>query len=87
MEEYDTGWQYSQGVADYAAETMAELGISGNGENDTHGDFDTARLQTLIEQTTPIFTEQGTPPAEGLTPEDFATNQFIDMSIAAPTAG
>ncbi|RBY83344.1 ABC transporter substrate-binding protein [Blastococcus sp. TF02A-26] len=83
VEEYDTGWQYSEGVADYAAETMAELGISGNGENDTHGDFDMERMQTLIEQTTPIFTEQGTPPAEGLTPEDVVTNQFIDMSIGA----
>ena len=83
VEEYDTGWQYSQGVADYSAQTMAELGISGNGEDDTHGNFDDARLQTLIEQTTPIFTEQGTPPAEGLTPQDIATNEFIDMSIGA----
>jgi hypothetical protein len=85
VEEYDTGWQYSQGVADYSVATMAELGISGNGENETHGDYDQARLQTLIEQTTPIFTEQGTPPVEGLTPDDIGTNQFIDMSIAAPT--
>ncbi|MGY1773178.1 ABC transporter substrate-binding protein [Blastococcus sp. SYSU D00813] len=83
VEQYDTGWQYSEGVAEYSATTMEELGISGNGENATHGDFDEARLQTLIEQTTPIFTEQGTPPAEGLTPADIATNEFIDMSIGA----
>jgi hypothetical protein len=85
VEEYDTGWQYSTGVAEYSAETMQELGISGNGNNDTHGDFDMDRLQTLIEQTTPIFAEQGTPVADGLTPEDFSTNQFIDMSIGADT--
>jgi hypothetical protein len=83
VEEYDTGWQYSAEVAEYSAETMAELGISGNGANDTHGDFDMDRMQTLIEQTTPIFTEQGSPPAEGLTPEDVVTNQFIDMSLGA----
>jgi hypothetical protein len=83
VEEYDTGWQYSAEVAEYSAETMAELGISGNGDNDTHGDFDMDRMQTLIEQTTPIFTEQGSPPAEGLTPEDVVTNQFIDMSLGA----
>jgi hypothetical protein len=65
---------------------MAELGISGNGDNATHGDFDMDRLQTLIEQTTPIFAEQGTPVADGLTPEDFATNQFIDVSIGAPVS-
>ncbi|WP_029433009.1 hypothetical protein [Blastococcus sp. URHD0036] len=85
VEEYDTGWQYSTGVAEYSAETMQELGISGNGDNETHGDFDMDRLQTLIEQTTPIFAEQGTPVADGLTPEDFATNQFIDTSIGADT--
>lgn len=83
VEQYDTGWQYSEGVAEYSATTMEELGISGNGEDSTHGNFDEARLQTLIEQTTPIFTDQGTPPAEGLTPQDIATNEFIDMSIGA----
>ncbi|GAB4079442.1 ABC transporter substrate-binding protein [Modestobacter muralis] len=80
--EYDTGWQYSEAVADYSAQTMAELEIVGNGTDGTHGSFDTDRLQTLIEQTTPIFTEQGTAPKAGLTPEDIATNEFLDTSIA-----
>ncbi|WP_222195008.1 ABC transporter substrate-binding protein [Modestobacter italicus] len=83
VEQYDTGWQYSLEVAEYAVQTMDELELAGNGPDDTHGNFDTERLQTLIEQTTPIFTEQGTPPADGLTPEDIATNEFIDMSIGA----
>jgi len=83
VEQYDTGWQYSLDVAEYAAQTMAELELVGNGPDDTHGNFDTDRLQTLIEQTTPIFTEQGTAPADGLTPEDIATNEFIDMSIGS----
>ena len=30
---------------------------------------------------TPIFTAQRQPPKEGLTPEDIATNEFIDTSI------
>jgi len=80
--EYDTGWQYSEAVAGYAASTMAELDIVGNGTDGTHGSFDTDRLQTLIEQTTPIFTEQGTAPKDGLTPADIATNEFLDTSIA-----
>ncbi|MCZ2839237.1 ABC transporter substrate-binding protein [Modestobacter sp. VKM Ac-2985] len=83
VEQYDTGWQYSMEVAEYGVQTMAELELVGNGPDDTHGNFDTERLQTLIEQTTPIFTEQGTPPAEGLTPEDIATNEFIDTSIGS----
>jgi hypothetical protein len=81
VEEYDTGWQYSQGVADYSVETQAELGLVGNGGDDTHGNFDTARVQTLIDQTTPIFTEQGTAPLAGITPDDLVTNEFIDTSI------
>jgi hypothetical protein len=81
VEQYDTGWVYSQGVADYAVQTQKELGLVGNGPDATHGNFDTARMQTLIDQVTPIFTEQGTAPKEGLTPDDVVTNQFIDMSI------
>jgi hypothetical protein len=81
VEEYDTGWVYSQGVADYSVQTQAELGLVGNGDDDTHGNLDPERVQTLIDQTTPIFTEQGTPPKDGITPDDLMTNEFIDMSI------
>ncbi|MPQ98347.1 ABC transporter substrate-binding protein [Modestobacter sp. I12A-02628] len=82
VEQYDTGWVYTQGVADYSVQTQAELGLVGNGPDDTHGNMDEARVQTLIDQTTPIFTEQGTAPADGITPADLVTNEFIDMSIS-----
>lgn len=81
VEEYDTGWVYGPEVAEYSVTTMEELGLVGNGPDDTHGNFDTERLENLIELATPIFTEQGTPPADGLTAEQLATNEFIDMSI------
>jgi hypothetical protein len=81
VEEYDTGWVYGQEVADYSVDTQRELGLVGNGPDDTHGNFDAERLNTLIELSTPIFTEQGTPPADGLTAEDISTNEFIDTSI------
>ncbi|SSC22288.1 NMT1/THI5 family, partial [Klenkia terrae] len=86
VEQYDTGWVYSQGVADYSVETQKDLGLVGNGPDDTHGNFDTDRVDTLIEQTTPIFTEQGTPPLDGLTADDLVTNQFIDDSIGVPAS-
>jgi hypothetical protein len=82
VEQFNTGWQYSEGVADYSVKTMKDLGLVGNGPDGTHGSFDTDRLKTLIEQTTPIFTDQGTAPKDGLTPEDIATNEFLDKSIA-----
>lgn len=81
VEEYDTGWVYGQEVADYSVTTQRELGLVGNGPDDTHGNFDTERLDNLIELATPIFTEQGTAPADGLTAEDISTNEFIDTSI------
>ena len=84
VQQYDTGWVYSQGVADYSVQTQQELGLVGNGPDGTHGNFDTDRVDTLIEQTTPIFTEQGTPPLDGITADGLVTNQFIDDSIGVP---
>ena len=70
-------------VADYSVETQKKLGLVGNGNDDTHGNFDLDRVQKLIDETTPIFTDQGTPPKAGLTPDALVTNQFIDTSISA----
>ncbi|MCA0145296.1 ABC transporter substrate-binding protein [Blastococcus sp. LR1] len=81
VEQYDTGWVYGAEVAEYSVETMRELGLVGNGPDETHGNFDMDRLSTLIELATPIFTEQGTPPADGFTAEQLATNEYIDDSI------
>lgn len=81
VEAYDTGWVYSQGVADYSAEIQSSLGLVSNGDNDTIGDFDEARIASLIEIDTPIFEGEQTPPLEGLTAADLFTNEFLDPSI------
>ncbi|MBR7193402.1 MULTISPECIES: nitrate ABC transporter substrate-binding protein [unclassified Gordonia (in: high G+C Gram-positive bacteria)] len=85
VEQYDTGWVYSQRNADYARETMADLNLVSNGTDTTIGNFDTARVARVMEVTGPIFTEQGTPAADGLTPEAIATNRFIDTSVGLPS--
>lgn len=84
VQQYDTGWVYSQRNADYARQTMADLKLVGNGPNGTLGDFDPARIDRIIKVTTPIFTEQGTAPVEGLTSEAVATNRFVDDSVSLP---
>ncbi|GAA2249259.1 ABC transporter substrate-binding protein [Herbiconiux moechotypicola] len=81
VDQFDTGWVYSQGVADYSVETMLSEGIVGNGPNDTIGDFEDARVSELFDKVVPIFEGLGTAPAEGLTAEDLYTNEFIDTSI------
>ena len=84
VKQYNTGWVYSPGLAAYAIEKMRSDFVT-NGPDQTLGNFDTARVQRMIEIVTPIFTAQRQPPKEGLTPEDIATNEFIDTSIGVPT--
>ena len=77
VEAYDTGWIYTQGVADFAVSTMLELGIMGNGDNNTLGDFDMDRVTGLLE----IIAQVTDADVSGLAPEDLVTNEFIDYSI------
>jgi hypothetical protein len=82
VQDYDTGWVYSQGVADYSVQTQLDLGLVGNGTNDTVGDFDDARMTDVFDKIVPVFDKLGTPPADGLTATDIYTNEFIDSSIS-----
>lgn len=84
VEAYDTGWVYSEGVADFSVKQQVELGLVGNGDNETLGDFNLDRVQEILDVMGPIATELGTPPAEGLTVDDLVTNEFIDESIGMP---
>jgi hypothetical protein len=81
--QYNTGWVYTEGLANYAIDKMRSDFVK-NGSDQTLGNFDNARLQRMIEIVTPIFTAQNQPPKSGLKPEDIATNEFIDPSIGVP---
>jgi hypothetical protein len=81
VEEFDNGWIYSEGVAEFAVETMEADGLLSNGPDDTIGNFDMDRVTDLIEKAIPVFTSTGQPPVDGLTAEDVVTNEFIDPSI------
>jgi hypothetical protein len=83
VEQYNTGWVYTEGLANYAIDKMRSDFVK-NGSDQTLGNFDNARLQRMIEIVTPIFTAQNQPPKSGLKPEDIATNEFIDASIGVP---
>jgi hypothetical protein len=80
VKQYNTGWVYSPGLAAYAIEKMRSDFVT-NGPDKTLGNFDTARVQRMIDIVTPIFTAQRQPPKEGLTTEDIATNEFVDTNI------
>jgi hypothetical protein len=85
VKKYNTGWQYSDGLAHFSAKQLVTQGIVTNGKDKALGDFQMDRVQRIINITTPIFTSQRKALKEGLKPEDIATNQFIDPSIGLPS--
>jgi hypothetical protein len=80
VNQYNTGWVYSKGLADYAVGVM-KAKLVNNGPDKTLGNFETSRVQRMIDIVTPIFVSQEKPPKAGLKPADIATNEFVDMSI------
>jgi hypothetical protein len=84
VEQFATGWVYPIGQAEHSTVKQLELGLVSNGDNDTFGDFDEARVQTIFDLASPIVTANGTAPAEGLTAADLYTNDFLDTTIGLP---
>ncbi|TIC82022.1 ABC transporter substrate-binding protein [Nocardioides sp. GY 10127] len=81
VQEYNTGWTYSQGMADYSVETMLGDKLVSNGDNDYIGDFDDDRMSAFFDKATKTYSALGTDMASGLKVSDLYTNEFIDDSI------
>jgi len=64
-------------VAAYSVETQKELGLVGNGPNDTLGDFDFDRANKALQKMKDVGLDV---PAD-LTAEDMYTNEFINPEI------
>jgi hypothetical protein len=75
---------YSADKAAWAVEQQIALGIVGNGEDGTLGELDLDRIQEVIDIVTPIYAGQRRDIPADLSPEDLATNEFIDESIGLP---
>lgn len=74
---YDTFWIYPAEVAAFSVEAQSRLGLTGNGTDDTLGNFDLDRVDTVIAQ----MRDAGLTVPDGLTAADLVTNEFIDSSI------
>ena len=81
VKEYNNGWVYTQGVADFAVEQMTALGVMANGPSGYVGEMTAERMQRIIDIETPIFTEQNADIKPGLVPADMFTNEYMDKSI------
>jgi hypothetical protein len=82
VKQYNTGWQYSKGLAEYSAKALKQEGIVGDGTDGHIGDFDMARVQKVMQIMGPILAAQRQSVKEGLKPDDIATNEFIDPKIS-----
>jgi hypothetical protein len=82
---YNTGWQYSRGLAEYSAKALKQEGVVGDGADGHLGNFETSRVQKVIEIMSPILAAQKQTVKQGLKPEDIATNEFIDTKISLGT--
>ena len=79
----DTTWSQSAELANYAVATMKQLGIVGNGDTSTFGDFESPRLDDFITRAVPVLREQGLAIPE-LAARDIATNEFLNPDISLP---
>jgi hypothetical protein len=64
-----------------AVVTMKQLGLVGNGPDQTLGNFDLGRVDRTIGQLKPIFAARKVKVPEKLGAADIVTNEFIDPSI------
>jgi hypothetical protein len=77
---YNTDWTYSEGLANYAIQKMREDFVN-NGSDGALGNFETTRVQRIIDIVNPILAAQRQAPKQGLRPDDIFTNEFIDTGI------
>lgn len=68
-------------LAAFTPQQEVKLGIVGNGNDKTLGNFDMARVKRTIDIVGPIYAAQKQPIKAGLTPEDIVTNEFINPAI------
>jgi hypothetical protein len=60
---------------------MTSLGIVSNGTDGVYGSYDSARIQSQINDYSPVFTARGKPPKANLQASDLFTNEFLDKNI------
>ncbi|MFF0155938.1 hypothetical protein ACFYRY_00075 [Streptomyces sp. NPDC005263] len=81
VQQYNTGWVYSEGTGTFAAKQMVKLGILGNESDGSIGSFDMKRVASVLKTFTPLVEQSGAKVKPDLTAKDMATDDFIDTSI------
>jgi hypothetical protein len=77
VETFADFWVYPAELAEFSVATMLDLGLIGNGPDTTIGNFDTERVQSVIDK----MASAGMGVPADLAAETIVSNQFIDPSI------
>jgi hypothetical protein len=77
--QYASFWTYSPGLADFSVQAQRELGLIGNGPDSTVGNMEADRVQGVLDAI--LATDLAADVPDGLSVDDFVTNEFIDPSI------
>jgi hypothetical protein len=78
-------WKTSIGLNNAATEIFASQGLISNGDNAMLGDFDQARVQSVIDVLLPIFeADDSSTLNPDVTASDLFTNEFLDPTIGLP---
>ncbi|GAA1263877.1 nitrate ABC transporter substrate-binding protein [Pseudonocardia aurantiaca] len=81
VDAYQTGWTYSEGVANFSAQAQVSEGfVKNDPASGVFGQFDPARMQQIVSTFGPILQSQGTITAVP-DPASLYTNEFIDPDI------
>jgi hypothetical protein len=80
-ETYNNYWTLTPELNARAFELFESEGYGSNGPDDTYGNFDPERIQTLFDDFGVILENRGITLPEGFTAESVYTNEFIDESI------
>lgn len=81
VRELNAGYTYSVERAEFATTQLRELGIANDGTSATVGDFDLARVGTVVEQLRTILADRGTPLEADVQPDQLVTNAYLDKSV------
>jgi len=84
VEAYDNGWVYPAAEAENSTTQQRELDLVANGADGVFGSFDADRVAKVQQIVSPILADKGVEVEQGLTPEDLATNEFLDAGISLP---
>ncbi|WP_420098437.1 ABC transporter substrate-binding protein [Corynebacterium sp.] len=82
VEDFNAGWVYGDGNAEYGHRQMLDEGLVADGTDGVLGSFDEDRVNEVLDIVTPIFDEQNTPVKDGVSTDELATNEFLDESVS-----